>query len=73
MLKFSLYRQLGFDYGTSWKNSYFGNVPSEFAMDNVFCSSTDYIIQNCDYQDETTENCGPDEGAGVSCYNFITK
>ena len=39
-------------------------------MDNVFCSPTDDVIQNCEYQDETTENCGPEEGAGVSCFNF---
>ena len=68
-------RQLGFDFGTYRKNSFFGTVPSIFAMDNVFCSSSDNVIQDCEYQDETTENCGEDEGAGVSCYynSFLFK
>ena len=72
---FSLYRQLGFASGTATANSYFGSVPAEFAMDNVACSSDDDIIQNCGHLDETGENCGSSEGAGVICQmpteNFV--
>jgi len=59
-------RQLGFNSGTPYDNSHFGNVPSNFAMDNVDCSTTDVRIQDCYYV--TTDNCGSSEGAGVSCY-----
>jgi len=59
-------RQLGFNRGTHYTNSHFGSVPSQFAMDNVDCSTTDYRIQDCSYT--TSEDCGSDEGAGVSCY-----
>ena len=61
-------RQLGFDGGNSKTNSFYGTVPADFAMDNVGCSSADNVLQNCEYQDETAENCGSGEGAGVSCY-----
>ena len=59
-------RQLGFDRGTHHTESHFGNVPSDFAMDSVDCSITDYRIQDCSYS--TSEDCGSSEGAGVSCY-----
>jgi len=59
-------KQLGFEGGTPHANSYFGSVPSKFAMDNVNCSPSDLRIQDCYYT--TSENCGSTEGAGVSCY-----
>ena len=62
------YRQLGFDYGISQRESYYGEVPSDFAMDIVFCGSNTEFLQDCEYQDETTENCSSLEGAGVQCY-----
>ena len=36
-------------------------------MVNVTCNSTHKTIQDCSYDDETTEDCGPDQGAGVFC------
>ena len=65
--KISFYRQLGFTSGTATVESYFGPVPGEFAMDNVFCSPSDNIIQNCEHSDENEENCSGSEGAGVIC------
>ena len=64
------FRHLGFDYGFKTIKSTFGNVPSQFAMDEVACSSTDQTLQDCSYNDETTEDCGQGEGAGVNCYNY---
>ena len=59
---FIFFRQLGFDYGSKTSRSTFGNVPSQFAMDEVACSSTDQTLQDCSYNDETTEDCGQGEG-----------
>ena len=61
------YRQLGFKYGKATSKSHFGSVPSTFAMVNVTCNSTDKTIQDCSYDDETSHECGPDQGAGVIC------
>ena len=36
-------------------------------MDNVGCSPSDDIIQNCQHIDENRENCGSSDGAGVIC------
>jgi len=58
-------RQLGFVSGIATTNSYFGNVPAEFAMDDVSCTPEDDIIQNCDHVED--ENCAITEGAGVIC------
>ena len=38
-------------------------------MDDVACSSFDDIIQNCNHSNETRENCGASEGAGVICFD----
>ena len=61
-------RQLGFDYGTSTTESYYGNVPPSFAIDNIACGSNVSTIQDCSYEDETTEDCEAEEGAGVICH-----
>ena len=37
-------------------------------MDNVVCNSSATTIQDCSYGDDTTEDCGSDEGAGVYCH-----
>ena len=67
---FSLFRQLGFHSGTLTIESYFGRVPSAFAMDDVDCRSyTVNTIQECSYTDEYNENCGQNEGAGVECHD----
>ena len=65
--KVYFFRQLGFQSGTVTTKSHFGSVNSTFAMDNVACNSTDETIHNCSYDDETTEDCGPHQGAGVIC------
>ena len=67
-LTYPFSRQLGFKYGIATFKSYFGRVFSSFAMDNITCNSTDKTILDCSYEDETTEDCGPDQGAGVKCY-----
>ena len=57
-------RQLGYSSGSTTGN-YYGDVPSDFAMDEVVCSSSDQYLQDCSY--DTTEDCGPSEGAAVFC------
>ena len=66
-------RQLGFDHGVPMKESHYGNVGADFAMDQVDCDSTADFLQNCSYI--TNDNCGAGEGAGVQCYHvpIITK
>ena len=59
-------RQLGFSNGIPHVDSFYGNVPEIFAMDNVGCSGSEYHIQDCTYS--TSDDCGPNEGAGVNCY-----
>ena len=58
-------RQLGFSSGTAKIGSYFGDVPDQFAMDDVNCSGYEATIQECEYS--TSDDCGTDEGAGVIC------
>ena len=65
--KISFYRQLGFTSGTATVDSYFGDVPELFAMDDVSCGYFDNIIQDCEYSDDTEENCSGSEAAGVIC------
>ena len=57
---------LGFDRaeGTS-ETSLFGNVPEDFAMDEVYCSGTEDSLFDCEFTDD--HNCTPLEGAGVFC------
>jgi len=63
-------RQLGYNYGSPTSNSYFGNVNSSFAMDDVNCYGNEECLQYCKYN--TTDNCSRNEGAGVKCYNYVT-
>ena len=58
-------RQLGFSSGTPYWKSHWGNVPTDFVMDNVKCNGNENSLQECTYA--TKENCGAREGAGVSC------
>merc|ERR1712013_921014 len=58
-------RQLGFTDGTATTNSYFGSVPSHFAMDSVHCTGDEGILQDC--SNSTTDDCDGNEGAGVKC------
>ena len=66
-------RQLGFDNGNKTTGSHFGSVPSDFSMDKVNCSSNDNSIQDCFYKDDTNENCGASQGAGVYCFSIPGK
>ena len=47
------------------RESAFGQVTNDFAMDNVECNGNETSIQECTYLPE--DNCGPGEGAGVVC------
>ncbi len=60
-------RQLGFSRGAErfTRESEFGPVPSDFAMDNVMCNGTESSLFDCQFT--TTENCDGSEGAGVVC------
>ena len=49
------------------RESAFGQVTDDFAMDNVECNGNEESIQDCTYLPE--DNCGPGEGAGVVCNN----
>ena len=60
-------RQLGYDYGLATARSQFGGVPEDFAMDSVICYGDEEHLQDCTYDLE--EDCYPQEGAGVYCYN----
>ena len=58
-------RQLGYSDGSATRNSQFGSVSRDFAMDEVSCSSSDYYLQDCSYS--TYYDCSDNEGAGVYC------
>ena len=38
-------------------------------MNDISCNETVNIIQDCSYNDEQIESCGPDQAAGVICNN----
>ena len=59
-------RQLGFSYGNAVTGSFWGSVPSDFAMDDVNCNGNEMYLQECSYR--TSDDCGSSEGAGVHCY-----
>ena len=59
-------RQLGYDWGEKTMESYFGEVPWDFAMDEVACNGSEAHLQDCSYRDY--DNCRADEGAGAFCY-----
>ncbi len=62
-------RQLGFPLGAIrfTRESEFGSVSSEFAMDSVYCKGNESSLSDCQYL--TTEDCDSTEGAGVVCDN----
>ena len=51
--------------GQATSNSYFGQVSTDFGMDDVLCQGSESDILDCPHI--TTHNCGPSEGAGVIC------
>merc|ERR1719348_2978139 len=63
---FVVCNQLGFNGGTATRGSTFGDVPTDFAMDNVACQGSEETIQECDYN--MIDDCNIGEGAGVYCY-----
>ena len=59
-------RQLGHGPAIrAYKNSNFGRVGSNFAMDNVKCIGNERNIQDCPHI--TNDNCRATDGAGVKC------
>jgi len=59
-------KQLGFSLGgVPTTQSFFGAVPSNFAMDEIYCTGVEAYLQNCDYV--TNDDCESSEGAGVIC------
>jgi len=59
-------RQLGWTDGNPTYSSEFGQVPEDFAMDDVVCSGSEDALQDCGYDEE--DNCRYNEGAGVVCF-----
>ena len=49
------------------RESEYGSVPEVFAMDDVKCTGSEKSLLDCSYT--TSDNCGPNEGAGVICSN----
>lgn len=47
------------------KESTYGKVNPDFAMDNVMCLGNEYSIKNCTFSSD--DDCGASEGAGVMC------
>ena len=47
------------------KESHYGKVSPNFAMDNVGCTGTEKTIDLCEYN--ANDDCGGGEGAGVIC------
>ena len=43
----------------------FGEVPGDFAMDEVDCNGSEKSINDCKHKQ--VDNCDTDEGAGVEC------
>ncbi len=62
-------RQLGFPLGAIrfTRESEFGSVSADFALDNVYCDGNETSLLDCDHL-TTREDCGPSEGAGVVCH-----
>ena len=48
------------------RESEFGRVSSNFALDDVDCDGNEESLEHC-IGDWTNENCGGGEGAGVVC------
>ena len=60
-------RQLGYARGDAYKESHWGSVPSDFAMEEVPCWGDEKCLQECTYR--TSDDCSSSEGAGVRCYS----
>jgi hypothetical protein len=59
-------RELGYNGESQHTtSSYFGQVSSDFGMDDVQCTGNEASIFDCPHQ--TTDNCGGTEGLGVIC------
>ena len=59
---------LGYTTGTATTRSKYGEVSSDFSMDDMECIGNETSILNCGHT--TIENCSPREGAGVICTGF---
>ena len=51
--------------GVPTNSSQFGQVPSEFILDDVMCEGTEKSLFDCKHRPHA--NCGETEGAGVIC------
>ena len=59
-------RQLGLGEAVNaTSNSHYGEVPDNFAMDDVACAGTERTLQSCRHK--TVDNCDTTEGSGVVC------
>ena len=64
-------RALGYPEAASYtRESAFGSVDSNFAMDDVSCGGDELRLEECPFEED--DNCGPNEGAGVICQTDVT-
>ena len=60
-------KQLGFTGALAVHGeSFYGYVSADFSYDDITCDGTESTLDDCIHAN--TENCGPNEGAGVECY-----
>jgi hypothetical protein len=58
-------RQLGFSSGMAYQGSRWGQVPTDFVMDDVQCTRYETHLYQC--ANSCGHNCAATEGAGVIC------
>ncbi|XP_071836532.1 scavenger receptor cysteine-rich domain-containing protein DMBT1-like isoform X1 [Apostichopus japonicus] len=61
-------RQLGYEgIGVGWQSAKFGQGSNPIWLDDVACSGSEQLIEECGSNDWGAHNCGHHEDASVSC------